>query len=100
MSSDTIRRPASSIYCENPRTRSRARWLERVVAYGRVAAEPTVLAPPLGAGPEGTGVNSSPHAWSWAALLHRAFAIDVLACAHCGCHRRLFRTPYVLGRVR
>ena len=51
----------------------RARWRERVVAYGRVAPEPTALAPPLAAGPDGTGVKSSPRAWTWAALMHRAF---------------------------
>ena len=73
-----------------------------MVAYGRVAAEPTVLAPPLGAGPEGTGVKSSPHAWSWAALMHRAFAIDVLACAHCGGRLRLIATlhdPAVIPKI-
>jgi Putative transposase len=52
----------------------RARWRERVVAYGRVEPEPTALAPPLAAGPEGTGVKSRPRAWTWAALMHRAFA--------------------------
>jgi hypothetical protein len=32
------------------------------------------LAPPLAAGPDGTGVKTaSPRAWSWAALMHRAF---------------------------
>src|SRR3972149_4804698 len=51
----------------------RARWRERVVAYGRVAAGPTALAPPLAAGADGTGVKSSPRAWTWAALMHRAF---------------------------
>jgi hypothetical protein len=80
----------------------RARWRERVVAYGRVGAEPTVLAPPLGAGPEGTGVKSSPRAWSWAALMHRAFAIDVLACPHCGGRLRLIGTlhdPAVIRKI-
>ena len=37
----------------------RARWRERVVAHGRVASEPTALAPPLVAGAEGTTAKSS-----------------------------------------
>ncbi|MEK7838534.1 MAG: transposase, partial [candidate division NC10 bacterium] len=65
----------------------RARWRERVVAYGRVAPEPTASTAPLT--PDGTGVKTIPRAWSWAALMHRAFAIDVLACAHCGGRLRL-----------
>ena len=53
-----------------PRARSRA----RVVAYGRVVAEPTAMAPALVAGAEGTTAKSGSRAWSWAALMHRAFA--------------------------
>ena len=78
-------------------------WRERVVAYGRVAPEPTVLAPSLGAGAEGTGVKTaSPRAWTWAALMHRAFAMDVLACGHCGGRLRLIATlhdPAVIGKI-
>jgi Putative transposase len=80
----------------------RARWRERVVAYGRVAPEPTALAPPLAAGPDGTRVKSSPRAWSWAALMHRAFAMDVLACGHCGGRLRLIATlhdPAVIRKI-
>ena len=32
-----------------------AHWRERVVAYGRVAAEPTTSTAPLAPGPDGTG---------------------------------------------
>jgi hypothetical protein len=80
----------------------RARWRERVVAYGRVAAEPTVLAPPLGAGPEGVKARSGSGAWSWAALMHRAFAIDVLTCPNCGGRLRLIATvhdPVVIRKI-
>ena len=53
--------------------------------YGRPVPEPTASTAPLVAGPDGTRVKTaSPRAWSWAALMHRAFGIDVLACAHCG----------------
>jgi len=80
----------------------RARWRERVVVYGRVAPEPTASTAPLAAGPDGTGVKSSPRGWSWAALMHRAFAIDVLACAHCGRRLRLIATlhdPAVIRKI-
>jgi len=63
-----------------------------VVVYGRVAPEPGPTVAPLAVGPEGPGVKSSPRAWSWAALMHRAFGIDVLACAHCGGRLRLIAT--------
>jgi hypothetical protein len=80
----------------------RARWRERVVAYGRVLPEPTASAAPLAAGPDGTGVKPTPRAWSWAALMHRAFAIDVLACPHCGGRLRLIATlhdPAVIRKI-
>src|SRR5262249_26647329 len=70
----------------------RARWRERVVVHGRVAPEPTASTAPLAASPEGTGGKSSPSTWTWAALMHRAFAIDVLACPHCGGRLRLIAT--------
>ena len=71
----------------------RARWRGRVVVYGRPVPEPTASTAPLAADPDGTGVKTaSPRAWSWAALMHRAFGIDVLACAHCGGRLRLIAT--------
>ena len=79
-----------------PRARSRA----RVVAYGRVVAEPTAMAPALVAGAEGTTAKSSPRAWTWAALMHRAFAIDVLACPHCGGRLRLIATLHDPAVIR
>jgi hypothetical protein len=81
---------------------ARARWRARVVAYGRVASEPTALPPPLVAGAEGAKAKSGSRAWSWAALMHRAFSIDVLACPHCGGRLRLIATlhdPAVIRQV-
>ncbi len=80
----------------------RAWWRERVVAYGRVLPEPTVAAAPLAAGPDDAGVKPTPRAWTWAALMHRAFAIDVLACAHCGGRLRLIailHDPAVIRKI-
>src|SRR5436190_10405872 len=76
----------------------RARWRERVVAYGRVLPEPTASSAPLAAGPDDAGVKSTPRAWTWAALMHRAFAIDVLACPHCGGRLRLIHDSRLSGR--
>ncbi|HEV2056869.1 MAG TPA: transposase [Methylomirabilota bacterium] len=80
----------------------RARWRGRVVAYGRVPPEPTAAAAPLATGPDDAGVQPTPRAWSWAALMHRAFALDVLACAHCGGRLRLIATlhdPAVIRKI-
>src|SRR6266481_2121131 len=81
----------------------RARWRARVVAYGRRVPEPTASTAPLATGPDGTGVKTaSPHAWSWAALMHRAFGIDVLACPQCGGRLRLIATlhdPAVIRKI-
>jgi hypothetical protein len=46
--------------------------------------------------------TASPRAWSWAALMHRAFGIDVLACAQCGGRLRLIATlpdPAVIRKI-
>jgi len=78
----------------------RARWRARVVAYGRV--EPAPMAPPPPAGPGGAAGPSIARAWSWAALMHRAFAIDVLACVNCGGRLRLIATlhdPVVIRKL-
>jgi hypothetical protein len=81
---------------------ARARWRKRVVSHGRVAPEPGPTAAPLATGPEGTGVRQSPRGWTWAALMHRAFALDVLACFHCGGRLRLIATlhdPRVIRKL-
>ena len=75
---------------------------ERVVAYGRVRPAPTASAAAPAAGPDGAGEKSPPRAWSWAALMHRAFAVDVLACPHCGGRLRLIATlhdPAVIRKI-
>ena len=79
----------------------RACWRSRVVVYGRPVPEPTASAASLAADPDGTGVKTaSPRAWSWAALMHRAFGIDVLACAHCGGRLRLIATLHAPAVIR
>jgi hypothetical protein len=70
---------------------------------GRLVRGRTASTAPLGAGPDGTGVKTaSPRAWSWAALMHRAFGIDVLGCAQCGGRLRLIATlhdPAVIRKI-
>jgi hypothetical protein len=77
----------------------RARWRARVVAYGRVAPEATASTAPV---PDGAREQSKPGAWTWAALMHRAFGIDVLACPNCGDRLRLITTlhdPAVIRKI-
>jgi hypothetical protein len=52
----------------------RARWRAAVVRYGR--PEPDASPSTADTWPRG--------AWTWAALMHRVFALDVLACPRCG----------------
>src|SRR6266704_3652857 len=80
----------------------RARPLARARGRGRGASEPTALAPlaPLAAGAEGIEAKSGSRAWSWAALMHRAFAVDVLACPHCGGRLRLIATLHDPAVIR
>ena len=95
-------RPETNLLICHGLLAARARSRARVVAYGRVVAEPTAVAPALVAGAEGTTAKSGSRAWSWAALMHRAFALDVLACPHCLGRLRLIATlhdPAVIGKL-
>lgn len=65
-----------------------ARWRPQVVGYGRPA-------------PEAAADDSTepawvpalpPRNWTWAALMRRAFALDVLACPRCGGRLRVIAT--------
>jgi hypothetical protein len=65
-----------------------AHWRPQVVSYGRAAPEAAVLGPA-----ETRQVLSPPPCnWTWAALMRRAFAIDVLACPNCGGPMRVIAT--------
>jgi hypothetical protein len=84
------------------RVAPRARWRERVVAYRRVLPEPTAAAAPRATGLDDAGVKPTPRAWTWAALMHRTFGIDVLACPQCGGRLRLIATlhdPAVIRKI-
>jgi hypothetical protein len=95
-------RPETNLLICHGLLAARARWRARVVAYGRVGPEPTVLEWALAAGAEGVKTRSGSRAWSWAALMHRAFAVDVLACPQCGGRLRLIATvhdPAVIRKI-
>jgi len=94
-------RPETNLLICHGLLAARARWRERVVGYGRVAPEPAALTL-LAAGAEGVKTKSGSRAWSWAALMHRAFGIDVLACPNCGGRLRLIATlhdPVVIRKL-
>ena len=70
-----------------PTTAPRARWRSQVVRYGRPAPDGT--ARELEASPRAA---LPPHAWTWAALMRRVFALDVLACPRGGGRLRVLAT--------
>ena len=82
-----------------PHARSRA----SVVAYGRPAPEAVDAVDGIAASrANDTQQERSPRSWNWAALMQRAFAIDVLACPHCGGRMRLIATihdPAVIRQI-
>jgi hypothetical protein len=53
-------------------------WRARVVAYGT----PPAVANPCSEASDTS--KSAPRHWAWAALMRRAFDLDVLACPRCG----------------
>jgi hypothetical protein len=71
-------------------------WRARVVAY----RAPLAVAGPC---PEATDASrAAPRHWAWAALMRRAFDVDVLACPRCGGRLRLIATvedPEAIGAI-
>jgi len=74
-----------------------AGWRARVVAYGAPPGEaPVVASASTDANDEPTAAPNARH-WAWAALMRRAFEIDVLACPRCGGVPMLARPGRVLA---
>jgi hypothetical protein len=80
-----------------------ARWRPEVVAYGRPESDPAT-------GPDWTMERSEaerrgatkPRYWTWAALMRRAFDLDVLRCPRCAGRMELIATiddPAVIARI-
>jgi len=96
-------RPETNLLFYHGLLAPRARWRAQVVAYGRSAFEPTASEVRPALGPYGPEARPTRSAWTWAALMHRAFAIDVLACLRCGGRLRLIATlhdPVVIRQIR
>jgi hypothetical protein len=78
-----------------------ARWRPEVVAYRR--ADMGGAPPPSAAAAEaGRGRAGWPRSWTWAALMRRAFDLDVLRCPRCAGRMRLIATiedPAVIHRI-
>ena len=68
-----------------------AGWRAAVVAYGaEMDTDAGVQAAGMDAPPaEAPGSRPSGQGWTWAQLMRRAFALDVLACPACGGRLRL-----------
>ena len=65
-------------------------------AYSRAASAPNSPTAPS------SSARSRSSRSSWAELLRRVFAVDVLTCPHCGGHRRLIAQltdPIVVRRI-
>jgi hypothetical protein len=63
-----------------------ARWRSQVVGHGRPASD-------TGAADASTEAPPPPRRnWTWAALMRRAFGLDVLACPRCGGRLRVIAT--------
>jgi hypothetical protein len=78
-----------------------ARWRAEVVAYRRAdigrAPDPGAAVAEVGRRREG-----SPGSWTWAALMRRAFDLDVLRCPRCAGRMQLIATiedPAVIQRI-
>ena len=73
-----------------------ARWRRQIVGYGGASSEEPA------AGAAGDAVPRRRRHWVWAALMRRAFGIDVLACPRCSGRLRLIATvedPGVVGKI-
>ncbi|MDO8479692.1 MAG: hypothetical protein Q7W02_26555 [Candidatus Rokubacteria bacterium] len=76
-------RPAINLLLYHAALAPHARWGSQVVGYGRTVAGDSDAGHGA-AGPRDAGGQRPPRSWAWAALMHRAFALDVLACPRCG----------------
>jgi hypothetical protein len=89
--------PAASATTPGGTARGESALVGSVPAAGASPGEPVHPLP----APAPRGV-ASPRRWSWAELLRRVFAVDVLACPRCGGHMQVIATiddPPVVQRI-
>ena len=96
-------RPAINLILYHGVLAPRARWRPDVVADGRpegdVATGPRET---LGTSKGGRPGAARPRYWTWAALMRRAFDLDVLRCPRCAGRMELIATidnPAVIARI-
>ncbi len=73
-----------------------ARWRSQVVGYGRAAPAAVAGDPAEARRPPPPRRGN----WTWATLMRRAFAVDVLACPRCGNRLRVVATVEDPAAVR
>jgi hypothetical protein len=88
-------RPAINLLVYHGLLAPHAAWRSQVVSDGRPA--PDAPAPAADASP---CPARTPSAWTWAALMRRVFALDVLACPRCGGRLRVIASVQDAAVVR
>jgi len=79
-----------------------AGWRPAVVAYGRLGDPATAPPEPMGKAEAERGGAARSRYWTWAALMRRAFDLDVLRCPRCAGPMELIATvddPSVIHRI-
>src|SRR5262252_9813850 len=69
-----------------------ADWRPAVVAYGRLGDAATAPPEPMGKAEAERGGAARSRYWTWAALMRRAFDLDVLRCPRCAGRMELIAT--------
>jgi len=95
-------RPAINLILYHGVLAPHARWRPAVVAYGRLGDAATAPHETMGRAEAERGGAARPCYWTWAALMRRAFDLDVLRCPRCGGRMELIATvddPAVIHRI-
>jgi putative transposase/transposase-like zinc-binding protein len=95
-------RPAINLILYHGVLAPHARWRPAVVAYGRLGDAATAPHEPMGRAEAERGGAARSRYWTWAALMRRAFDLDVLRCPRCAGRMELIATvddPAVIHRI-
>src|SRR5215470_9496780 len=95
-------RPAINLILSHGVLAPHARWRPAVVAYGRLGDAATAPHEPMGRAEAERGGAARSRYWTWAALMRRAFDLDVLRCPRCAGPMELIATvddPSVIHRI-
>ena len=96
-------RPAINLVLYHGVLAPHARWRPAVVAYRRQAGNSAMVpGEALETGDAGRPRAAKPRYWTWAALMRRAFDLDVLRCPRCAGRMELIAAiddPTVISRI-